>query len=277
MKSTKFLLLLFSFIVSCKQQNELKNYELIPDDLNILVEKFDSTNVDVNRFNHNNKVYKPGTIFTYKYEHQDTNGDIKYFKVNQDFKSWTFVNSSSADSETIKSVAIEVMNGNPMSEYLPDYNQTVLAYILADSMPFSMSGAIENEANVWIHPPRDHYFEILELNPFPYIKAPYKIGNKWTWSLQIGSKFADERWKTWEGIIENKYEYKITEKLSLETSLGNLECYVIVSQATSSLGKTELVSYFNTKYGFVKLDYTNIDGSKTTLELTDYKINENES
>ena len=147
-----------------------KNYELIPDDLNILVEKFDSTDVDINRYNHNNNVYKPGAIFTYKYKHQDTAENIKYFKVDQDFNSWTFIDSSAADSETIKSVAIEVINGNPMSEYIPDYNQTVLAYKLRESIPFSMSGAIENEANVWIHPPRDHYFEILELNPFPYIK-----------------------------------------------------------------------------------------------------------
>jgi len=50
---------------------------------------------------------------------------------------------------------------------------------------FSMSGTIENEGNVWIHPPRDNYFKIIELNPFPYIKAPYNIGAKWAWKLKI--------------------------------------------------------------------------------------------
>ena len=28
--------------------------------------------------------------------------------------------------------------------------------------------------------------------------------------------------------------------------------------------------YYNPKYGFVKLDYTNIDGSKTILELINF-------
>ncbi|WP_281432062.1 hypothetical protein [Chryseobacterium salipaludis] len=29
-----------------------------------------------------------------------------------------------------------------------------------------------------------------------------------------------------------------------------------------------MIAYFNPQYGFVKLDYTNIDNSKTILELT---------
>ena len=128
-----------------------------------------------------------------------------------------------------------------------------------------MSGAIENEANVWIHPPRDKYFKILELNPFPYAKAPYEIGTKWTWNLGIVDHWADERWKVWEGQIENEYDYEITNKRTLKTGIGEIECFVIESNAKSRIGETKLTAYFNTEYGFVKLDYTNIDGSKTNL------------
>jgi hypothetical protein len=153
---------------------------------------------------------------------------------------------------------------------VPDYNQTAVVYKCGNDKGFSMSGAIENEANVWIHPPRDKYFKILELNPFPYAKAPYEIGTKWTWNLGIVDHWADERWKVWEGQIENEYDYEITNKRTLKTGIGEIECFVIESNAKSRIGETKLTAYFNTEYGFVKLDYTNIDGSKTNLELTEY-------
>jgi hypothetical protein len=243
------------------------------DDDGILVEKVDSTVTDQNRYNENNTIYKVGNSFTYKFEHLTPKAETKYFRIKEDRNSWEFVDQNSTDSTTIKSVVIKVANGNPKSQHIPDYNQTALLYKLKDGYGSSMSGAIENEGNVWIHPPRDKYFEILELNPFPYIKTPYEIGTEWTWNLGIGDQWADERWKLWEGQIQNVYNYKITDKRSLKTDLGNIECYVIESMAKSRIGETALIAYFNPQYGFVKLDYTNIDGSKTNLELTNYSEN----
>ncbi len=108
-----------------------------------------------------------------------------------------------------------------------------------------------------MHPPRDKYFRILELNPFPFIKAPYKIGNKWDWSLTIGDHWGDKRWKTWEGVINNVYKYEITDRKKVNTKFGLLDCYEITSKAKSRIGETELVALFNTKYGFIELNYTN--------------------
>lgn len=62
------------------------------------------------------------------------------------------------------------------------------------------------------------------------------------------------------------------EKVKITTKLGKLKCFVIESEASSELGTTRLVAYFHPKYGFVKLDYTNIDGSKTILTLVEHKI-----
>ena len=277
MKSLQnLLILLLASAVSCQtiENNNKKDYILVPDDLGILVEKFDSIKVDENKYNTNNIVFKPGTSFKYAFEHLTAAGEQLYFKVNSDQKSWDFVAKDITDSSTIKSVVIRVMDGNPMAQYIPDYNQTVIAYILLENAPFSMSGVIENEANVWVHPPRDHYFKILELNPFPYIKAPYTVGTEWAWNLKIGSKWGDQRWKTWDGNIDNTYHYKITNEVVIKTTFGALECLVIESTATSEIGTTELVGYYHPKYGFVKLNYTNIDGSKTNLVLTEHTKNE---
>jgi hypothetical protein len=42
---------------------------------------------------------------------------------------------------------------------------------------------------------------------------------------------------------------------------------IVKGKAKSRIGETELIAYFNPTYGFVKLDYKNIDGSRTVIEL----------
>ncbi len=278
MKTFKILLIfLFATFSSCqsklntdKTNNDVsKKYELIEEN-GTLVEKFDSTVVDENKFNDNNNIYKVGNIFKYKFENISADNENIFFKINGDPKDWEFVDLETANSTAIEYVKITVLDGNPMSKHLPDYNQTGLLYKMGQENSNSMSGAIENEGNVWIHPPRDAYFRILELNPFPFAKAPYEKGTEWTWNLTIGSNWGDPRWKTWEGPIENKCKYKITEKVNLMTELGELECLVIESNAISRIGETKLKAYFNVNYGFVKLNYTNIDGSKTNLDLIEH-------
>lgn len=280
-KFTILIILIITFH-SCKNETKETNsnvkdtnveyptYELIGEGESIVVEYFDSTVVDINKYNFNNTVFKVGTEFIYTYEHITNNNDIKYFKKSRENRSWEFIDSDSIDFNNKPTLSISVLYGNPMSNSIPNYDQTNLKYVLFDDSSYSTSGVIENEANIWMHPPRDYYFEILELNPFPYIKAPYEIGNKWNWSLKIGDGWADERWKIWEGTIENKYNYEIVDKRNIETELGKLDCYVIKSVAKSRIGETKLTAFFNEYYGFVKLNYTNIDGTNTNLNLIEH-------
>jgi hypothetical protein len=41
------------------------------------------------------------------------------------------------------------------------------------------SGVLENDACVWIHPPRFDRYSILELSPFPEVKKPFVPGQEW--------------------------------------------------------------------------------------------------
>jgi len=278
LKSLLIITIAVMFAISCKHQlvdakqlpKTPKDYELVDTGEGIIVEKFNSINKDENKYNNNNSVYKVGNIFEYSFKHITIDGQVKYFKIYED-KIWDFVDETDKDSTTICSVVISVLNGNRMGQHIPDYNQTNLKYVIDRKIGYSTSGAIENEANIWIHPPRSQYFEILELNPFPYIKFPPKIGESWTWKLTIGDGWSDHRWKVWQGQIENLYKYTITDKTEISTPLGQLNCFVVKSSAISRIGSTALTSYFHPKYGFVKLDYTNIDGSKTILELINFK------
>ena len=131
-----------------------------------------------------------------------------------------------------------------------------------------MSGIVENERNLWMHPNRSCLFRVLELNPFPYIQYPVEKGRKWKWSLSIGSHWGDERWKTWTGGIVNKYKYRITDTdCEVVTPLGTLSCVKVEAVAKSRIGKTYLTAYYNDTYGFVKMDNTNIDGSRLLVDL----------
>lgn len=156
-----------------------------------------------------------------------------------------------------------------------DYDQTVEAfYFLFDDQwsrwPLSYSGIVENERNLWMHPNRNCLFKVLELNPFPYIQYPIEKGKSWKWKLTIGSQWGDERWKTWTGSIVNKYKYKITDTAcEVVTPMGTLPCVKVEAVAQSRIGKTYLTVYYNDTYGFVKMDNTNIDGSKIIINLVE--------
>lgn len=262
--------------ISCISQNVSEKY--IIDDDGISVEKNDSKKKYDEIYNSNNEIYKIGRIFTFSYYYENLNGkkfliakgdEIK--KENYSIFDWKFIEIENQNDETVNKINLKPIAGNPFQSQIDDYNQTGISYefIMNNERPLTMevTGAIENEMNVWIHPPRSSFFQILEINPFPYIKAPYKIGTKWNWKLGIGDHWSDKRWLEWKGGIENNYEYEIVDKKNISTKLGNLECYIVNAKAKSRIGETELISYFNLKYGFVKLEYKNIDGTKTILEL----------
>jgi hypothetical protein len=273
----KLILLLFfgSSVLLGSAQSPIQSYEI--DDDGIAVEKFDSTNISEYRFTDDNVIYKKGRKFTFSYYYVNKFG-VKFLMtkgslIKEYLYDWTFEKFTDENPNSANLIILTVNSGhNPFLESDPNYNQTVIDYNFKQIngeqwVSGESTGVIENIKNVWMHPPRTDLFKILELNPFPYIKQPYEVGNTWTWKLKFGSHWADKRWLMWEGSNENKCNYKITDKIKLNTKLGELVCFVIEGNAISKIGQTKLTSYFNTEYGFVKLDYLNIDGSRIMIEL----------
>jgi hypothetical protein len=256
-------------------------YQVVLED-EIYVEKFDSS-IDLKlKYTANNHCYKAGKKFIYDYYYQDAHGNKYKFQSHDEprdmeygerQRAWHFVDIDTMNENTIDLIALTVdTNSNHTLYSYPGYNQSVITYdylsINGSQVLTEGTGVVENEKNIWLHPPRSKMFGILEINPFPFIMTPYEIGNTWSWTLNnIGSQWGDFRWKSWEGVIESTCNYEITDKLSLDTPLGAIECYEIQSTASNALGKTYLTAYFNKDIGFVKLDYTNIDSSKLVMEL----------
>ncbi|MCG8372584.1 MAG: hypothetical protein MI700_03585 [Balneolales bacterium] len=254
------------FLVFCTSPPQQSiPYTLVPYSGDIRVEQFDSTITDVNRFNYNNQVFKVGNQFRYSYEYISTEGDTLAFQFTEG-EEWEFVPSGAP--ERITGISISVNDGlSPFDQWYPDYNQTVISYTYEPQESYNATGAIENEANVWIHPPRQGLMKILELNPFPYVEYPLEILNDWSWSVQIGNSWADERWATWDSTLTNTATYQLLSRETKETRFGELVVYTINAEAVNEIGSSEAEFEFSEPYGFLEMRFINIDGSRLTLTL----------
>lgn len=263
----KLLLISINIIIGVSAYAQLIDH---PDNL-ILIDGFLYGNKIENSVkNKENNIYKPESIFTFNYRFIDKNGKELFFIVKEK-GTWFFTSNNEMKDGVVKNFQLKILNEN-MNFNNPSYYQTGISYIIdREKANYGITGLIENEKNVWLHPPREFLFEILELNPFPYIKYPLEIGHSWDWKLKIGSAWGDKRWKVWSGNIENQYHYKIVGKETINTNIGPLECFVIESKAESKLGVTKLTSFFNERFGFVKLQYTNIDKSKLDINIQEVR------
>ncbi len=137
------LIFVFAIVVfSCQRPDESANiplYQLAPDDKGIMVEVFDSTNTDESRYNHNNKVYIPGTRFVYHYSYEDSTGKPFFFRFLEE--DWEFVPADQQDSTTVTSLIIRVRSGlSPFIQWYPDYNQTILTYTCPPKATYEIVG-----------------------------------------------------------------------------------------------------------------------------------------
>jgi hypothetical protein len=65
------------------------------------------------------------------------------------------------------------------------------------------------------------------------------------------------------------FEVRNDTACEVVTPMGTLPCVKVEAVAQSRIGKTLLTAYYNDTYGFVKMDNTNIDGSKIIINLAE--------
>jgi hypothetical protein len=144
----------------------------------------------------------------------------------------------------------------------------VIKYLMAndqeDTYATEKTGIIENEKNIWIHPPRTASFMVLQTIPFPHILFPIEIGYKHSQKKIAYHPFKYEKYPCVES-------YEVIGKQVLNTNFGKLTCTVILQKNESTFGVGSLKHYFNEKYGFVKLEYQNVSNEKLVLNLTNIK------
>jgi hypothetical protein len=227
--------------------------------------KKDTSNL---KYTLDNKIYIHNRTINYDYYFLLENDTTKYKFRNLEESKYSLCSKYDCDSEIIDKIKLEVNDRLFLFDFDSTYSQTVISYYYLSNnnniLKKESTGIIENRKNTWIHPPRNFDFKILEINPFPFISFEE---DNWNWTLEIGDIWGSEKWKTWKGIINVNYKYKNIGKTKIMTKLGEVECTVTESEANSILGSTFLKSFYNEKYGFVKLEYTNIDNSKLIYEI----------
>lgn len=166
---------------------------------------------------------------------------------------------------TIHFLATSVKEGDYMgtqSLFQYDYLDKNFRYIRQEE-----TGLIEYCKSIALYPPRLYQFGITTLNPFPEIREPYIENEIWETEREITDITASEKWKKWDGVIKVRSVYRIRNEQTIKTNIGMLKCWVVEADAESDLGKTRLVAYFNETYGFVKLNYYNIDDSYLVIDI----------
>lgn len=263
--------------VSAAAQN-IRSYE---SHGGIWFEKFE-TDTNLFIYSSDNTIYIPHQQRTFTYSYQKNS--VQYLFQSTGEKNWKLVPINEATDSAAVTIIMQIIADSATLGYGSAHSGKTGQSILHRSFYNKFSkrlpvqeytGLVENERNIWFHPPRTFLFEMLELNPFPYIKFPIKKNRVWRWKLTIGSQWGDARWKEWEGAIVNHYKYRITNiNRPVTTALGTMNCTVVESRAKSRIGTTQATFYFEEKLGFVKYEYVNIDGSSLTIELVGINVNQ---
>ncbi|MBK7871260.1 MAG: hypothetical protein IPJ74_11580 [Saprospiraceae bacterium] len=275
-------LLGLSFTLVAQPVHKVSNGYKIIEDNGVFVEQFPTFNTSDNRYTEDNVTYTAGVSFTYNYRFLDREGK-EYLHRNVEGtdldanKAWELVPFAENDGSAVQSVKMTVLYGlQGLDEMKPGYNRTVVQYdyltAQGNANYSEVTGLVENAKNIWMNPPRSKQFRILELNPAPFIQAPYAVGNKWNWTKMVGSFWSDERWAEWDGLLINTYQYEITDFKTVNTQFGELECYEVTARAQNEIGNTEMIALFNPDFGFVQMNFTNIDGSKITMDLEERAV-----
>jgi hypothetical protein len=131
------------------------------------------------------------------------------------------------------------------------------------------TGVIEKDKRIWLHPPRQNLFNVLEYSPFPEIRPPYNIGKEWIFKNSMGEYWANDIYGIEaKDILVFKYLIENTVTYLSTFVFIPLSCYKIRGYSTNiSSIKTEFIGLFNDTYGFIEMVFHNIDGSTISFKL----------
>ncbi len=221
----------------------------------------------------NNNIYKIGNAFTFDYEIILNKSRYK-LNYNGKFPGDKF--SLVKENNDTLGLKIQLIIPKVTKSKKTNKKQTEIDYLFEPDFSYIRgTGVVENENNIWIHPPRSGFFSSLETCPFPFIKYPITIGEEWQDEMKIGDHWCNEKWGVWDKKLLLSYDYKITKKTTINTKIGTLDCYVIESSAKSKIGESKLKSYFSEQYGFVRLEYEMATGLKVNLWIDSFSENNN--
>lgn len=229
-------------------------------------QQYDGVILEKGKVDRNNVIYTPGKVFVYEF--QILSGDQEYYLKNKEQD--TFKLTENRAEALLKEIHLTVIR--PKLFQRTNRNQTQIIYSYEPDPKIAVfTGLVENETNIWLHPPRKGFFRALETCPFPYIQLGEENQEEWKDSMLISSYWSDSVWGVWTDKLLLNYHYKREGKERIRTNFGEVECVRILAKAHSEIGSSSLVAHFSGEYGFVQLTYTLFTGMQVVLKLKEVK------
>ncbi|MBW7675408.1 hypothetical protein [Chryseobacterium chendengshani] len=179
-------------------------------------------------------------------------GDYKAFN-----NGWS-LNSSEKNALKIDYISFRFFEGR-INEGQTPYELSF--YSNQKKIMSSMTGLVQNDQFVFLHPPREKIFAKLEFSPFPLVRFPLEKNKVWKEKITIPEQWSSDLMK-WRGNLEIEFEYKITGREKRN--------YVIEAKSLNEKIKTSAIFYYNEE-GFSKLIFNNYDKSRMIFELDNEK------
>jgi len=162
-------------------KNNYFSQELLFED-GLFYEKPNYTDNSFGKYTKDNISYKSNCTFIYDYYYIDNLGGKKKFLKSDAFTEnnpMNLIDYRNIDERGIDKIKLTVNDRLALNFPLDSsYTQTIICYDYLDKSgkteAFStlggeeITGVIDNNKNLWLHPPRSYTFKILELNPFPF-------------------------------------------------------------------------------------------------------------
>lgn len=243
-KSLAFIIIFFSLFKNCFAQ------------------QYDQLYIEKSKVDANNTFFTLGKEIVY--EIRISRGGESIFLAENSYAGYKL--TSNPDSATVSKVYMKVIQ--PKLFKRTNKNQTeILIYYSDPPRSVSSTGVVENDQNIWIHPPRQGFFKCLETCPFPYLKFGLNEGDTWQDKMSIGQNWSDPLWGEWEGRLLLDYTYTMGGNSKVKTPFGDLDCAEINATASSNIGQSKLEAVFSSKFGFIALDYTLFNGIEISLQM----------
>ena len=248
----------------------------------IMVEDISSSNTDPERYNKDNMIYKTGRSFIFDYTYKDKSGKQFYFEVpdQSDMNNWRLIPFEKTNKNTIKQFRMVVQQGlEPYIDRDPNFNMSIVGVEFMMDNDFMeqklLTLLVENEKNTWLTPPRNFLFEVLELSPYPFMLYPPDQRRPWRWDRKISDRWSKPNRLEWKGRLDVSYKYAHHGHKLMRTPLGEIRCYDIHAMAVvgDKQQVTKLDFIYNEEFGFISMDYLNIDSSTLLIKLAEVQEN----
>lgn len=226
-----------------------------------------------NPLNDDNIIFKTGNRFIYKLVISDKTGP-KQLSMRKSLSGPqpVLVPAATVRLEyTIDHIALEVFRNK--GETSLGETQTIIKYDFYDGQKKvfvgEKTGVIEDSNRIFIHPPRSHFFYSNQLTPFPYVLLP--IDEHTTWEMLFDIPEHTE--KKYPFLTDHTLQltYSMIGRKEVSTPWGLDTIYQFKAIAKNSQITTSCDYYFSEDYGFVKIEFHNLDGVVIRMDIEDIK------